>query len=91
MVFQDMFVHPDIVKHIYCHAQTAVHQFELREQDILEKLEIPVVAVRHIAAQHCDFRLCSHDSVAVPSHDLPYVRILFVRHDAGACSQLVRE
>ena len=73
------------------HEETFVHEFEGREEDVLEKLELAMVAVGHIAAEHGDLAFCRHDSVAVSSHDLPYVGILLVRHDAGTCRELIRE
>ena len=45
-----MLVHNDVFEHIFCHEQTFVHQFQTWEQDVLKKLEITVIAVRHIAA-----------------------------------------
>ena len=82
-------VDPDIAEHISGHFQTIVHQIEGGEQYVFEKLEVTVVAVRHIAANQGDFIFAGYDSVAVAPYDLPYVRILFMRHDAGACSKLV--
>ena len=68
-----------------------MHELEGREEDILQELEFAVVAVRHVAAEHADLVLCCHDPVTVASHDLPYVRVLLVRHDARAGGKLVRE
>ena len=48
--FEDMLVHNDVLKHVFCHEKTLVHQFQTWEQDVLQELEITVIAVRHIAA-----------------------------------------
>lgn len=48
--FEDVFIHNDAPKHIFSHEQTLVHQLKTWEENVLKKLEITVIAMRHIAA-----------------------------------------
>ena len=48
--FEDMLIHNDAPKHIFSHEQTLVHQLKTWEENVLKKLEITVIAMRHIAA-----------------------------------------
>jgi len=91
VIFQDIFIYPYVAEHVMGHGEALVHQLQFREKNVFKKLEVPVVAVRHIAAKHRDFRLCIHDPVAVAPHYFPDVRVLFVRHDAGAGRKFIRE
>ena len=80
-----------MLKHVISHIKAFVHQLEGREEDVLEELELSMIAMRHIAAEHGDLVFRRHDPVAVTAHDLPDVRILLVRHDAGSGGEFVRE
>ncbi len=88
---KDVLFDYDVLQHIVCHEQTLVHQFEGREKYVLEQLEITVIPVRHVAAQQADFIFSGHYPVAIATHYLPYVRVLLMWHDAGACGKLIRE
>ena len=48
--FEYMLIHNDAPKHIFCHEETLVHQLQTWEENVLKKLEITVIAMRHIAA-----------------------------------------
>ena len=48
--FEDMLIHNDAPKHIFSHEETLVHQLQTWEENVLKKLEITVIAMRHIAA-----------------------------------------
>lgn len=89
--FQDVRADLNVLKHIPGHLQTIVHQFEGWEKDVLEQLEITVVAVREIAAEQVDFVLRPENPVAVPPDYFPDIRIFLVRHYAGAGRQFVRK
>ena len=80
-----------MLKHVVSHHETFMHEFKGREQNVFQKLELPVVSMRHVAAKHAYLIFYRHDTVAVSSHYLPYVRILLVRHYAGAGGEFVRE
>ena len=54
---EDAFLHGDMLEHIICHQEAFVHKLKGREENVLEELELAVVAVRHIAAEHRDLSL----------------------------------
>ena len=89
--FEDMFIHNDATKHIFCHEETLVHQLRAWKENILKKLEITVITMRHIAAQHAYLTFRCHYPVAVSADDFPDIWIFLVRHYAGACGEGVRE
>ena len=39
-----------MLKHVISHIKAFVHQLEGREEDVLEELELSMIAMRHIAA-----------------------------------------
>ena len=80
-----------MLEHIVCHHEALVHQLESREQNVFEKLELAMISMRHVAAQHAYLVFCRHYPVTVATHDFPYIRILLMRHDAGSCSEFVRK
>ena len=88
---EDSCLYDYVLEHVVCHHQALMHELKGREEDVLQELELAVVAVRHVAAEHADLVLCGHDPVAVAPHDFPYVRILLMRHDARSGGKLVRE
>ena len=80
--FEYMLIHNDAPKHIFCHEETLVHQLKAWEENVLKKLEITVIAMRHIATQHAYLTFRCHYPVAVPTDDFPDIGILLVRHYA---------
>ena len=90
-LIQDTLPDLDVPEHIVGHSEAAVGQLQGGEEDVLEELEIAVVTVLEIAAEHGNGVFRRHDPDALPAHDFPYVRILLVGHDAGTRSQFVRE
>ena len=64
------------------HEETLVHQLQTWEENVLKKLEITVIAMRHIATQHAYLTFRCHYPVAVPTDDFPDIGILLVRHYA---------
>ena len=87
----DVRVDGDVPEHIDGHVQAAVQQAQGREEDVLEQLEVAVVAVGHVAAQHGRLGPAGHDAVAVAADDFPDIWILLVGHDAGAGGEFGRE
>ena len=78
-------------EHIRGHLQTLVSVFQSRKNHLLEQLPVPVVSVNGVAAHHSHGILGRQYHIAAAADDFPNVRILLVRHYAGACSELVRE
>ena len=80
--FKYILIHNDAPKHEFCHEDTLVHQLQTWEENVLKKLEITVIAMRHIAAQHAYLTFRCHYPVAVSTDDFPDIGILLVRHYA---------
>src|SRR5574344_112382 len=89
--FENMFVYFDVAEHVVSHSDAVVHKLERGEENVLEQLIVTAVAMWHVAAQHGNFVLAGEDAVAFPAYNLPYVRILLVRHDARTGGQAVRK
>ena len=49
---EDALFYGNMLEHVISHSKALVHQLEGREEDVLEELELAVVAVRHVAAEH---------------------------------------
>ena len=54
---EDAFLHGDMLEHIICHIEAFVHKFKGKEEYVLHELELSVVSMRHIAAEHRDLSL----------------------------------
>ena len=80
-----------MLEHVVCHAEAVVHEFEGREEDVLEQLKFTMVSMWHVAAEKRNLVFLRHDHIAFSSHDLPYVWVLLMRHYAGSGRELVRE
>ena len=78
-----------MLQHIESHSKRVVQQVKRREEHLLKKLIIPVIAVRHICGHKSQLVLQTLYAVAVAPHNLPYIGILFMRHNAGACGKLI--
>ena len=71
--------------------QTVVHLLEHRNEHFLDQLHVPEIARREVRAYQADGAGDAVDAVAVRTDEFEHIRILLVRHDAGACGEGVRE
>ena len=76
---------------IFNNVEAVVQFLEDREEDLLQDLHVAEVAAREIAGDEADGVRHALELVAVCPHQLEHIRILLVRHDAGACGQRVRQ
>ena len=88
---ENLFVYADVLKHIQAHRQALLDGVDGREEGVLEQLEVAVVAVGQVGRHLGDGGFCTLDSVGLGPHNLPYIRVFLVRHDAAAGGQGIRE
>ena len=81
-IIQNILIYRDVLKHIFCHEQAFVHLLKSREKHILKELVVPVVSMGHVCGHQAYLIREALYSVAQPSEDFPYIRILFMRHYA---------
>ena len=81
----------DMLQHEIADLQTAGNLAKGGEENILEELEVALVAEGEVGGHKGNLVREALQTVALGAHNLKDVGILLVRHDAAARSELVRE
>lgn len=91
VIVQDVFVDLDLVHDVGCHVQAVFQFLKCRKEHFLDDLQVAEITGRQVVHNHHDLLRKSLDLVAFGAGQLEYVRVFFMRHDAGAGGTFVRE